>query len=419
MKQLRRQLATAERKLNSANANGESLKLSEGYQGSELYELLTGGYSAAAGVAVNERSAMTVSAVYACVDKIAGTISTLPFNVYESDEDGFKSRVQHIYSELLNMEASPMWASDNFIEFLLTDKLLNGDGHAVIDRNGAGVAQGLYPVPKRIVTPVKIGGRVVYGIFPDDEEPFAVDQDDMIHLSGVGFDGLRSLSPIRNAARESIGLNIAAARHGGAFFSNGARPDFALTTDKKLDPTQVEVLRTTWQQKHSGVGNAHLPAVLTGGLDVKELTMNADDAQLLGTLQYSITDIARVFGVPPWMIGETEKQTSWGSGIEQTGIGFVRYTLRRHITGLEREFNRKLFRRDTASPEMSVEGLLRGASKERGEFYRAALGGSGGPGWMTQNEVRRLENRGRIDGGDELTQWKQSDAKGDKNEPNE
>jgi HK97 family phage portal protein len=235
--------------------------------------------------------------------------------------------------------------------------------------------------------------------------------EDILHITGLGFDGLRSQSVLRHALRNPAGIAYAADEYSGRFFQNGARPDFAITMAGSPTPDQLANLRASWSDRYGGASKSHLPAVLTGGMDVKQLTMSAEDTQLIETRQFQVEDIARVFGVPPFMIGHTEKTTSWGAGVEQMSIGFVKYTLQRHLTKFEQEINRKFWRRDTGYfAEFAVEGLLRGDAKTRSEFYRSALGGSAGPAWMSTNEVRRLENLPPVDGGDTLTEWKASNG---------
>jgi len=261
------------------------------------------------------------------------------------------------------------------------------------------------------------GAGLLYKLWSEDGKPVLSDVD-MIHVPGVGFDGLRGMSPIKFAAKQAVGLAMAAEEHSARFFGNGARPDFVLEMEggfseiggagrkHNLNEDQIEMIRSQFSEWHEGARNAYRPAILAGGLTLKPLTFNSEDSQLLETRGFQVRDIARIYGVPPHMIGETEKVSSWGSGVENMGIGFVKYTLQRHLTKIEQELNLKLF--GSAAPlfvEFNVEGLLRGDSKTRAEFYGRALGGSAGPAWMTPNEVRRLENLPPVTGGDTLTDW--------------
>lgn len=364
---------------------------SEIVRGTDLFDVFAGSPSAA-GTVVNERTAMCVSAVYACVALISGAIAGLPLPLYRRTADGRERVESHELWWQLNSEPSPMFSAATFWEYLLGSVLLHGDGFAEIQRTRRGDVVGFVPHHPATIEPKKNNGRVVYIVYPEQGGAYAVDQDDMLHLPGVGFNGLCSLSPIKNAAKNAIGTAIAATEYNAEFFANGARPDFALTTAGKLDAVQRENLLATWNKSHSGGGRRHLPAVLSGGLDVKMLTMSAEDSQLIDILRFQVVDIARAYGVPPHMIAETEKNTSWGSGIEQLTIGFVKFALRPHLNRIQREINRKLFGRSDLYFEFNVDGLMRGDSSAQAEYYAKALGGPGSQGWMSVDEVRRLQN---------------------------
>ena len=374
----------------------------------ELYELLAGS-PAASGVAVNESSAMRVTAVYACVRLIAGAIASLPLAVYRRTEDS-RERVRNDLWWLLNEQPCPTVSAAVFWEYLVAQMLLSGDALAEIERGRGGAIRGLRPLDSRAVGIRQIDGRLRYE-FCRDGEWLGRDQDDILHIPGFGFDGTRGMSVIRHAAREAIGLALAAEAFSSRFFASGAHPDVALKVPGKMTQEQIDNLRRIWASKYGGAHNASLPIVLTEGTDLKEVTLSAQDSQLIEARRFQVADIARAFGVPPHMVGETDKSTSWGSGIEQQGIGFVQYTLAPHLHRIEQEINRKCFRTERLFVEFNVEGLLRGDSKARAEYYTRALGGTQNPAWMTPNEIRRLENLPPVAGGDHLAQPKDfSDA---------
>lgn len=367
----------------------------------ELYELLAGS-PAAAGVAVNEASAMRVTAVYACVRLIAGAIASLPLAVYRRTDDG-RERVRNDLWWLLNEQPCPTVSAAVFWEYLLAQMLLSGDALAEIERGRGGAIRGLIPLDSRAVGIRNVSGRLRYE-FCRDGQWLGRDQDDILHIPGFGFDGTRGMSVIRHAAREAIGLALAAEAFSSRFFASGAHPDVALKVPGKMTQEQIDNLRRIWASKYGGAHNASLPIVLTEGTDLKEVTLSAQDSQLIEARRFQVADIARAFGVPPHMVGETDKSTSWGSGIEQQGIGFVQYTLAPHLNRIEQEINRKCFRTERLFVEFNVEGLLRGDSKARAEYYTRALGGTQNPAWMTPNEIRRLENLPPLAGGDHLAQ---------------
>ena len=401
---LNRWMAARQAAKNPQNA-GTSYDSSLGTKGSELYDWITGGISSA-GAVVNERTAMGVSTVYACVSLIGGAIASLPVPIYKRMADG-RERVDHPVWWLLNEQPHPDMSAAAFWEYLITANLLYGDAFAEIVRPSAATnaVKWLRPHHPRNVTVDCLDndlGLVYTVIDPDGAEPpRTILGADMLHIPGVGFNGKRSLSPIRNAGRNAVGIALAADNWSAGFFENGARPDFALTTDASLKPEQIDSLRNQWAERHSGALNRGKPVVMQGGLKVQPLTVPAEDAQLIETRRMQVEDIARIYGVPPHMIGHTSASTSWGSGIEQQAIGFVRFTLQRHLVRIEQEINRKFWPRSTAHfAEFNVSGLERGDYKARNEGYRVALGRAGEPGWMTVNEVRRMENLPPLEGGD-------------------
>jgi len=387
---------------NTPVVRDETLDSSKIIKGTELFDWMTGGLSAS-GVAVTEQSAMRVSAVYASVNLIGGALSSLPLPVYQRGQDGEKKRIDHDYWWLLNRQPSEALSAAVFWEFLTGSLLLNGDSFARIQRQGRSpMATGFDPLHKSRVTVVRKDGRLWYHVKNDEGKTEVVDQDDMIHVPGAGFDGCNGQSQIRHALRNAAGISLAADEYSGSFFTNGARPDIALELPGNPTKDQQDMMRASWDERYRGLGNNHKPALLTGGIKVHELTMNAEDAQLIDTRKFQVEDIARIFGVPPHMIGHTEKTSSWGSGVEQMSIGFVKYTLQRHLVKFEQELNRKLFRDRKTFVEFNTAGLERGDYKTRNEGYRIALGRAGEPGWMTVNEVRKLDNLPPIDGGQKL-----------------
>jgi HK97 family phage portal protein len=378
--------------------------LGEARPGTDLYDLLTGGLSPA-GMPVNERTALSVGACYACIRLIAGAIAGLPLPVYRRVEQR-RERTDHELWWLLNREPNEIMSAPVFWEYLVSSLLLSGDAFARIRRFSATDPRiaAFEPLSPRFVEVKANGGRLAYVVYEGTRRE-VLDQDDVLHVPGVGFDGLRGLSPVRSAARNAIGTAMAADRYAARFFSNGARPDFLLEWPGKLDDEAKKLLRESWDATFGGADRSHRPAIMTAGAKLTPLQMTAEDAQIIATRKFQVEDIARIFGVPPFMISDTEKTTSWGSGVEHMSVGFVRYTLSPHLSRFEAEINRKCFRSDRFFCEFSVEGLLRGDSKARAEYYRAALGGSAGSGWMTQNEVRQLENLPEIATGNELTRW--------------
>ena len=388
--------------------NAAALPISSGVYGSDLYSLLA--TANASGQAVTESTVMCVSAVYACVRLIAGAVASLPLPVYRESSDGkTRSSTQLPVRDLLNKQPHPRCSASTFWRYIMTSKLLHGDGFAKIVRKSrtSPEVESLIPWHPSAVIVHLNGNRLAYQFFSMPNLDGAslqsemLDQDDVLHFTGVGFNGLRSVSPLRHALRNAAGIALAADRYSAEFFGAGAKPEIIIKSQAaKLTEEQKEMIRAAWTDIHAG--NRRRPGVLGAGMEVQELTINAEEAQLLQARQFQIEDIARIYGVPPFMIGHTQNTTSWGSGVEHMGIGFVKYTLQEHLVDIEQEINRKLLRNSPFFAEFATAGLERGDIKTRNESYRIGLGRAGEPGWLTINEVRAFETLPPIPGGDVL-----------------
>lgn len=356
--------------------------------------------SSAAGLTVpTAETALQISAVYACVNIIAAAIASLPINIYRRDETGDLAKLHNdaLYWTL-NEEMVPRWPAAPGWEFLVASVLLTGDGFAEIVRSGpAYQPSGLIPIhPARVtigVTPD--GARLVYRVDPDPDvvgtagaAARVLDQDDMLHFNGPFFDGVRSLPPLRHALRMSGAVAMATQDYAARFFSNSARPDYVLHSDLNVSKEQAELVKAQLDEKLGGTARAHRPLVLTGGLRPTVISLPLQDLQLLELRRFQVEEIARVFGVPAFLIGHTEKSTSWPSGLEAMGTSFVRYGLRGHLNRIEGELNRKLFRTRAKLLAFDTAELERADLKSLFESYRVALGRAGEPGWMSVEEIR-------------------------------
>lgn len=359
----------------------------------------------------SEHSALAISAVYACVSLIAGAIASLPMHIYRRDDNGDLTReVNHPLWWILNEEFSPRWPASAGWSFGVGSRLLHGDGFKEIVRSPNGNIRGLIPLLPSRVEPVATpdGMRLVYRVLPDPtiQAPEqasrairVIDQDDMLHVPGFGFNGLRSLSPLRHALRDSGQLAANAQTFSKRFLKNAARPDLALEADGNLSTEQFEKLKD-FIDRHTGPENAGRPMLLEGGLKAKILSMPMEDMQLIETRRFQVEEIARIYGVPPFMIGHTDKTTSWGSGIDAMGAGFVRFTLRDHLNAYENELNRKFFRTSRWIAKFDTSELERADLKTLLESYRIALGRAGERPIMTVEEVRNRLDLPRVADGD-------------------
>lgn len=385
--------------LNQHDSNGVTLNGSN----PQIFDIFGSG-NLAAGVPVNEKTAMQLSAVHGCVRVITSALSILPLHLYREGTDGRERDNTHPLRRLLNLQPNPRFTSSAFRKYVGKSNLLRGDGFAEILRGRANQPRGFLPHHPDFVLVERDGERLKYFVF-DNGQYRGVQQEDMIHVPGLGFNGVRSESVVTHYARNAVGGALAADRHASKFFESGTMQRFAIEQKGKMSSDGIDSLRKQWIETYGGSNNSNKPLLLTEGAQIKELSLSAADAQLLETRSFNVEDICRFFGVPPHMVGHTQKSTSWGTGIEQQSIGFVIYCLQPYLVDFEQELNRKLFPNEDYFFEFETGGLLRGDSKAQSEAFRASLGGSNGPGWQTVNEIRKLKNLKPIPGGDVLVTW--------------
>lgn len=375
-------------------------------RGDAVFEAFTG----TPGSVLTEQTALSVSAVYGCVNLIAGAISALPVHIYRRDQNGDLARDQNNpLWWVLNEEFAPRWPAATGWSFSAGSKLLHGDSFIEIRRSQNGAIRALVPIHQNRVEVISTpdGDRLVYEVKPDStirspdqtaSRTRVIDQDDMLHIPGFGYNGLRGLSPLRHALRMSGGVAVNAQQFSAKFLENAARPEMALTTKETLTDDQFARLKE-WLAEHQGPQNAGRPMILEGGLDVKTLTMPMEEMQLLETRRFQVEEIARIYGVPPFMIGHTDKTTSWGAGVGAMGTGFVRFTLRDHLNAFENEINRKFFRTTRFVAKFDTSELENADLKTLIETFRIALGRAGEQPIMSVEEVRhKLNLSRRVDG---------------------
>ena len=358
------------------------------------------------GKTVTERSAMQMTAVYSCVRILAEAIAGLPLHVYRYNSDGGKAMAHdHPLYHLLHDEPNPEMSSFVFRETLMTHLLLWGNAYAQIIRNGKNEVVALYPLmPNKMSVDRDENGRLYYTYYRGSDEAikdkeFAVtlQPSDVLHIPGLGFDGLVGYSPIA-MAKNAIGMAIACEEYGAKFFANGAAPGGVLEHPGTIkDPQRV---RESWQSTFGGSGNANKIAVLEEGMKYTPIGISPEQAQFLETRKFQINEIARIFRVPPHMVGDLEKSSF--SNIEQQSLEFVKYTLDPWVIRWEHSIQRSLLSQDEKAVyfvKFNLEGLLRGDYQSRMNGY--AIGRQNG--WMSANDIRELENLDRIpaeDGGD-------------------
>ena len=368
------------------------------------YAFTMGGSSS--GKFVTERSAMQMTAVYACVRILSEAIAGLPLHTYRYKDGGGKEKaVDHPLYQLLHDEPNPEMSSFVFRETLMTHLLLWGNAYAQIIRNGKGEIVALYPLmPNKMTVSRDDKGQLYYTyqksqeeLPKDNKQTVVLAPSDVLHIPGLGFDGLVGYSPIA-MAKNAIGLAIATEEYGSKFFANGASPSGVLEHPGTIkDP---ERLRESWQNTFGGSRNSNKIAVLEEGLKFTPIAISPNEAQFLETRKFQINEIARIFRVPPHMVGDLEKSSF--SNIEQQSLEFVKYTLDPWVVRWEQSIHRSLLTEDEKKSyfvKFNVEGLLRGDYQSRMNGYATARQN----GWMNANDIRELENLDLIpaeEGGD-------------------
>ena len=362
--------------------------------------------SSTSGKRVNERSAMQMTAVYSCVRILSEAVAGLPLHIYQyTDKSSKEKAVDNPLYFLLHDEPNTEMTSFVFRETLMTHLLLWGNAYSQIIRNGKGEVVGLYPLmPDRMTVNRDEKGRLYYEYMVSSDDAKTLKDGtvrlspyDVLHIPELGFDGLVGYSPIA-MAKNAIGLAIAAEEYGSKFYANGATPSGILEYPGTVkEPDKV---RESWNAGFGGSSNAHKIAVLEEGMKYTPISISPNEAQFLETRKFQINEIARIFRVPPHMVGDLEKSSF--SNIEQQSLEFVKYTLEPWLVRWEQAMQRSLIPQGDKSKyfiKFNVDGLLRGDYQSRMQGYATARQN----GWMSANDIRELENLDRIpaeDGGD-------------------
>lgn len=371
-----------------------------------------GGGQQVAGVNVTPETAMRSTAVWRSSTLISGTMMSAPMGVYEHLPDGGRRAVQdHAFNRFLQVEPNEEMSGPEFIELQAMAMLLRGNGYGLMRQARNGTITSIdYYHPARVM-PFRSTDRTVWYRFTNEDGSTEDHHGSyVLHFRGPGRDagGIRALSAIAHHA-QAIGINLATRDYTAGQFERGLMTNdfFQFPAGTTVTKDQRDAFREFLRKRALGVGNAHNPLLIENGGEWKRVAITAKDAQLLELMQYSVVDVARIFGVPPHMIGETSAATTWGTGVEQMTIGFKLYTVMPHMRRFAKELSRKLFPVIGARPsklfiDFDVESMQVGDSKSQGDYFRIALGGNQLPGFMSQNEVRRAKNLPPIPDGDRI-----------------
>lgn len=332
-----------------------------------------GGMPTRSGISVHEESAIgKFIAIYRAVALVSGAIASLELRAFRegAQRERFRSPlVDNPHPDMTRME---------FWETKLAHQLLWGNTYSMKVRDGAGVVTELWPLsPRRFsvrrIEPTRANpwGKE-FDLRHDDGTVETLTPREILHIPGPGYNGLTGLSPI-GVARQAVGMGLAAEEYGARLFGSGMLAGGILETEQKLDQPTADALKKRIMEKLSGIGKAHEVAVLDAGAKFHQLTIPPEDAQFIESRKFQVTEIARLYGIPPHLLGDVEKSTSWGTGIEQQSIGFVVYTLRPWLTRAEQRFSRECLPAGVRA-EFNTDGLLRGDAKARADAAKTWLG---------------------------------------------
>lgn len=348
----------------------------------------------ATGRRVGAEQALTLGAVYACVSLISETIASLPWHTYRRLSGGGRDKATtHAIYALLHDDANPQMTSFEFRDAMNGHLELWGNAYAEIEVDEGNRPIALWPLrPDRMVVNTAGGQerRLSYQYTVPSGRSLFIPSERMLHYRGLSPDGLVGYSRI-SLAREAFGLGLGLEEYASRFFGNDARPGGVLEHPGKLSDDAAQRLKTRWEAAHRGLSNAHRVAVLEEGVSWKSIGIPPQDAQFLESRSFQRGEIASWFRVPPHMIGDVDKTSSWGTGVEQQSIGFVTYTLSTRLANLEKRTNRALLlpsERGRYFTEFNVDGLLRGDSASRAAYLHTMRN----DGVINANEWRALEN---------------------------
>lgn len=350
---------------------------------------------------VNALTAQGVSAVYACVSAVSETIASLPLILYKRDGEGRSPAADHPLYRVLHDQANPEQTALEFREWMQASVLLRGNAYARIKWGNDGQVIALLPLSPDRVGVLRVGDKLAYDYTDRSGTVNRLLQSEVLHLRHrAGDDGVLGVSPIA-AAKGVVELAIAERDHGNATFKNGARLSGILKFPQQLKPEQRTALKTSWDSQYSGGSNSGKTAILESGVEYQTVSMTLEDAEWIAARQFSVEEVARLFRVPPTVIGDL-RHGNYSNSVEMARQ-FVTMTLRRHLVMWEQAIASKLLTetgRASYFAEHAVEGLLRGDSTNRADFYTKGINA----GWMLPSEARRLENLPVIEGIDNARQ---------------
>lgn len=380
----------------ATQASGDGVEVKSIESSSELAEYMTGGHATHAGIAVSTDRAMRIAAVYRCVNLLAGLMASLPIDIKE--DETFVRLPKHTVARLFRRRPNKWQSAWEFKRLMAMSLLLRGNGYAYKVRSRVdGKVLSLIPMlPGNVKAEQLDDLSMRYTLTSRSGRQWQAAQDDVFHLRGMTLDGVTGLS-VLSYARETLGISLAASEYQGKFFKNGTAPGAVLETDKALGKEGIENLRHSIAKFRMSDEDAFKTLVLEQGTKFQRLSMTAADAEFVEQKKLSVVEICMYFGIPPHVVGFTEKSTSWGSGIEQQNIGFVAYTLNDWFECWEGAIERDLLGdEEDLVADIDDADLMRGDAQTRWTAHGTAMQW----GAASPNEIRRKERMPPREGGD-------------------
>lgn len=350
------------------------------------------------GKAVSVNAALRLSTVWACVRLLSETIATLPLGFYERKADGSRvSATGHAMYRILHSQPNGDMTAVQFWEIVVASMLLWGNAYVEKIKSGNRIVSLDFLLPDRMSVSRLLSGEMQYRYRPANGDSRVIPEENMMHIPAFSLDGINGLSPVRMGAN-IMGAAMAADETSAGMFKNAMKSPGLVTMDTVFKPDQREEVR-----KHvKSVSESGGYMVLEKGASFQQLSMKPEDAELLASRAFNVEELCRWFRVPPFMVGHSEKSTSWGTGIEQQMIGFLTFSLRPWLTRIEQSIRKNLLtpaEQTRYFAEFAVEGLLRADSAARAQYLSVMTQN----GLMTRNEGRAYDNRAPMEGGDKLT----------------
>jgi len=359
-----------------------------------FYEAMSQNFrSNTAGVVVTDESAFNFTAVWAAIRILSESVAQLPLSVYESDKLGNKNQAyNHKIFNLLHRKPNINMTTYTFIQKCMIDLLTRGNSFVFINRGRGGVPVELLPLDVKKVRLVENEGAIYYEL----DGGGIVDSYDILHFKVMSKDGLIGMSPV-DVGAQAIGYGLALERYGNSFFSNGAKVSGVLSTDRHLSDEAITRLRTSFNENYTAINDANKTMVLEEGLKFQQISLSNEASQFLKSREFSITEVARLFNLPPHLLRDLTKSSF--NNISEQSREFVQYSLMPYIVMMESEMNCKLFRSSEIGKvhtKFAVNALLRGTPKDRAEYYRTMLN----IGAISIDEIRQYEELPTIEGGE-------------------